>query len=77
MSKVITRKGQEGVLEISNRDQSARVQVGNVSYLIAYMRDNKVKVKNDLILNDVDLARVRLEMKQFIKREDPKSKKRK
>lgn len=77
MSKVITRKGQEGVLEISNRDQSARVQVGNVSYLIAYMRDNKVKVKNDLILNDVDLARVRLEMKQFIKREDPKAKKRK
>lgn len=77
MSKVITRKGQEGVLEISNRDQSARVQVGNVSYLIAYMRDNKVKVKNDLILNDVDLARVRTEMKQFIKREDPKSKKRK
>ena len=77
MSKVITRKGQEVVLEISNRDQSARVQVGNVSYLIAYMRDNKVKVKNDLILNDVDLARVRLEMKQFIKREDPKSKKRK
>ena len=77
MSKVITRKGQEGQLEISNRDQSARVQVGNVSYLVAYMRDNKVKVKNDLILNDVDLARVRLEMKQFIKREDPKAKKRK
>ena len=77
MSKVITRKGQEGQLEISNRDQSARVQVGNVSYLVAYMRDNKVKVKNDLILNEADLARVRTEMKQFIKREEPKSKKRK
>ena len=77
MSKVITRKGQEGQLEISNRDQSARVQVGNVSYLVAYMRDKKVKVKNDLILNEADLARVRTEMKQFIKREEPKSKKRK
>ena len=36
--------------------------------MVCYMRDNKVKVKNDTILNSVDLAHVREEMKQFIKK---------
>ena len=31
------------------------------------MRDNKVKVKNDNILGETDLAHVREQMKQFVR----------
>ena len=77
MEKIITRKGHEGKLIFDDKNQRVLVKEGNVEYLITYIRDNKVKVKNDLILNDVDLARVRAYMVKFIKKEDVRSKKRK
>ena len=67
MTKVITRKGEEGKLVFDDKNQRVLVKVGNVEYLVTYMRDNKVKVKNDVILNDADLQHVRTYMKKFVK----------
>ena len=77
MEKVIIRGGQEGELVFDDKNQTVSVKVGNVTHLVTYMRDNQVKVKNDIILNTADLTRVRTYMKRFIKAAEPKSKKRK
>ena len=77
MENVIIRGGQEGELVFDDKKQTVSVKVGNVTHLVTYMRDNQVKVKNDIILNTADLTRVRTYMKRFIKAADPKSKKRK
>lgn len=66
--KVVLQNGQEATVVIDKSSQTAKVKVGNREYMVCYMRDNKVKVKNDTILNSVDLAHVREEMKQFIKK---------
>lgn len=66
--KVTLQNGQEATVVIDKSSQTAKVKVGNREYMVCYMRDNKVKVKNDTILNSVDLAHVREEMKQFIKK---------
>ena len=50
--------------------------MNGLQHLIAYIRDNKVKIKSDLFLNDGDMAFVKSEMSQFIKKVD-NSKKRK
>ena len=73
-TKVITRKGEEGQLVYNDSKQTVSVKVGNVEYLITYIRDNKVKVKNDIILNDADLQHVRGYMQKFIKSAEAKSK---
>ena len=77
MEKVIIRGGQEAELVFDDKNQTVSVKVGNVTHLVTYMRDNQVKVKNDIILNTADLTRVRTYMKRFIKAAEPKSKKRK
>ena len=77
MEKVIIRGGQEAELVFDDKKQTVSVKVGNVTHLVTYMRDNQVKVKNDIILNTADLTRVRTYMKRFIKAAEPKSKKRK
>ena len=65
---VTLQNGQQATVVIDKSSQTAKVKVGNREYMVCYMRDNKVKVKNDTILNSVDLAHVREEMKQFIKK---------
>ena len=64
---VTLKNGKQGVVTIDKGTQTARVVVDSVSYLICYMRDNKVKVKNDNILGETDLAHVREQMKQFVR----------
>ncbi len=64
---VTLKNGKQGVITIDKGTQTARVVVDGVSYLICYMRDNKVKVKNDNILGETDLAHVREQMKQFVR----------
>ena len=64
---VTLKNGKKGVITIDKGTQTARVVVDGVSYLICYMRDNKVKVKNDNILGETDLAHVREQMKQFVR----------
>ena len=64
---VTLKNGKQGVVTIDKGTQTARVVVDDVRYLICYMRDNKVKVKNDNILGETDLAHVREQMKQFVR----------
>ena len=64
---VTLKNGKQGVITIDKGTQTARVVVDGVSYLICYIRNNKVKVKNDNILGETDLAHVREQMKQFVR----------
>lgn len=75
--KVVTKQGKQGVVNIDSKSQVAVLTVDGVNYLIAYMRDNKVKVKSDLYLNEGDLTAVRTSMNQFVKKVDSGKKKRK
>lgn len=75
--KVVTKQGKQGVVNIDSKSQIAVLTVDGVNYLIAYMRDNKVKVKSDLYLNEGDLTAVRTSMNQFVKKVDSGKKKRK
>ena len=79
MTKVLLRNGEEAKLVIDKSSQSVYVEHENgLRNLICFMRDNKVVVKNDLLLSDNDLLHARTEMKAFIKQvQDTKSKKRK
>jgi hypothetical protein len=74
---VTTKQGKQGVITIDSKSQTAVLTVDGVNHLIAYIRDNKVKVKSDLYLNDGDLASVRTSMVQFVKKVDLGKKKRK
>lgn len=76
--KVITKNGEQAVVEIIGATQSAVVVVNGVRHVVAFVRDQKkIVVKNDMILHDSDLAAVRLELSKFIKKqEDDKKKKR-
>lgn len=64
---VTLKNGKLGVITIDKGTQTARVVVDGVSYLICYIRNNKVKVKNDNILGETDLAHVREQMKQLVR----------
>ena len=75
--KVVTKQGKQGVVNIDAKSQVAVLTVDGVNHLIAYMRDNKVKVKSDLYLNEGDLTAVRTNMNQFVKKVDSGKKKRK
>ena len=75
--KVVTKQGKQGIVNIDSKSQTAVLTVDGVNYLIAYMRDNKVKVKSDLYLNEGDLTAVRTNMNQFVKKVDSGKKKRK
>lgn len=74
---VTTKNGKQGVLTIDTKGQVATLTVNGVSHLIAFMRDNKMVIKSDLFLNDGDMAYVKSQMEQFIKKTDTNSKKRK
>lgn len=75
---VVTKNGKQGVVEISKESQSAVVVVNGVRHVVAFVRDQKkIVIKNDLLLLPADLNKVREELSKFIKKEEPRSKKRK
>ena len=76
---VITKNGEQAVIEIIGATHSAVVVVNGVRHVVAFVRDQKkIVVKNDMILHDSDLAVVRQELSKFIKKqEDDKKKRRK
>lgn len=80
MQTVVLKNGKEAKLLIDSRSQTATVitQDGE-SHLVMYMRGNKVRIKNDMLLNSACLAHIKNEMKQFIKKpiDDKKNKGRK
>lgn len=73
---VTTKQNTQGFLTIDTKTQKAILEVNGVKHLISYIRNNTVKVKSDLFLNDSDMAYVKGQMAQFIKQTD-NSKKRK
>ena len=75
---VTTKNGKQGVVEVSKENQSAVVVVDGVRHVVAFVRDSKkIVIKNDLLLLPADLNKVREELGKFIKKEEPRSKKRK
>ena len=75
---VTTKQGKQGVVEVSKEKQSAVVVVDGVRHVVAFVRDQKkIVIKNDLLLLPADLNKVREELSKFIKKEEPRSKKRK
>lgn len=76
--KVITKQGKHGEVKIDSKKHTAVIVFDGVEQLIAFVRDQKkVVVKNDLLLLPTDLNKVREELSKFIKKEEPRSKKRK
>lgn len=76
MTTITTTKGLQGTLTVDTKAQTAVVTVNGVTNLVLFVRNNKVVVKNDMILNSTDLASVKAQMAQFVKKVD-NSKKRK
>ena len=75
---VITKNGEKAVVEIIGATHSAVVVVNGVRHVVAFVRDQKkIVIKNDLLLLPSDLNKVREELSKFIKKDEPRSKKRK
>ena len=75
---VTTKNGKQGVVEIIKDTYSAVITVDGVRHTVAFVRDSKkIVIKNDLLLLPADLNKVREELSKFIKKEEPRSKKRK
>ena len=75
---VTTKNGKQGVVEIIKDTHSAVVIVDGVRHTVAFVRDQKkIVIKNDMLLNQGDLAVVRAELSKFIKKEDSSKKRRK
>lgn len=76
METVVLRNGKEAKVLIDSKSQTATVITSDgESHLVMYMRNNKVKIKNDLLLSPVDLAHVKNEMNKFVKVQAADSKK--
>ena len=75
---VITKNGEKAVVEIIGATHSAVVVVNGVRHTVAFVRDQKkIVIKNDLLLLPGDLNKVREELSKFIKKDEPRNKKRK
>lgn len=75
---VTTKNGKQGVVEIIKDTHSAVITVDGVRHTVAFVRDQKkIVIKNDMLLNQGDLAVVRAELSKFIKKEDSSKKRRK
>jgi hypothetical protein len=75
---VVTKNGKQGVVEIIKDTHSAVITVDGVRHTVAFVRDQKkIVIKNDMLLNQGDLALVRVELSKFIKKEDNSKKRRK
>ena len=75
---VTTKNGKQGVVEIIKDTHSAVITVDGVRHTVAFVRDQKkIVIKNDMLLNQGDLALVRAELSKFIKKEDNSKKRRK
>lgn len=79
MKKVVLQNGKEAELVISKEQANAVVIVDGVRKVVAFVREaKKIVVKNDMLLNPVDLQHVKAELNKFIRKvEDTKKSKRK
>lgn len=75
---VTTKNGKQGTVEIVKETHSAVITVDGVKHTVAFVRDQKkIVIKNDMWLNQGDLAVVRAELAKFIKKQDDPKKRRK
>lgn len=70
--KLVTKQGQEVVVTIDSKTMMAKVN----GHKLAHIKDNKVKILNDMILNQPSLNVLKEEMSKFIKKTE-ETKKRK
>ena len=73
---VTLKNNTQGTLTIDTKGQKAVVTVNGLDKMVAFNCGNKVVIKNDMLLNQADLAYVKGQLAQFIKTVD-NSKKRK
>lgn len=74
---VTLKNGKLGTVEINKDRAKAVVIVDGAERVVAFVRDAKyIVVKNDLLLNNVDLNNVKTELSKFVKKaEDSRKRK--
>ena len=69
--KTILKNGKQATLTIDTKAQAATVTTEGVNKLVAFVRDaKKLVIKNDMLLNQADLALVKSELGKTIKKEE-------
>lgn len=69
--KTILKNGKQATLTIDTKAQTATVTTEGVNKLVAFVRDaKKLVIKNDMLLNQADLALVKSELGKTIKKEE-------
>ena len=69
--KTTLKNGKQATLTIDTKTQAATVTTEGVSKLVAFVRDaKKLVIKNDMLLNQADLALVKSELGKTIKKEE-------
>lgn len=75
---VVTKQGKQGVVSINKDNHSAVIVIDGINYTVAFVRDQKkIVIKNDMLLNQIDLEVVKQELAKFIKKQDDGKKRRK
>ena len=69
--KTTLKNGKQATLTIDTKTQAATVTTEGVSKRVAFVRDaKKLVIKNDMLLNQADLALVKSELGKTIKKEE-------
>lgn len=69
--KTTLKNGKQATLTIDTKTQAATVTTEGVNKLVAFVRDaKKLVIKNDMLLNQADLALVKSELGKTIKKEE-------
>ena len=69
--KTTLKDGKQATLTIDTKAQAATVTTEGVNKLVAFVRDaKKLVIKNDMLLNQADLALVKSELGKTIKKEE-------
>ena len=69
--KTTLKNGKQATLTIDAKAQTATVTTEGVNKLVAFVRDaKKLVIKNDMLLNQADLALVKSELGKTIKKEE-------
>ena len=69
--KTTLKNGKQATLKIDTKAKTATVTTEGVNKLVAFVRDaKKLVIKNDMLLNQADLALVKSELGKTIKKEE-------
>ena len=69
--KTTLKNGKQATLTIDTKAQTATVTTEGVNKLVAFVRNaKKLVIKNDMLLNQADLALVKSELGKTIKKEE-------